>query len=98
MFASRLPSYFPTTLRDRFATEIRSHQLRREIVSTMLVNDVVDTAGVSYAYRVAEDVGVSAVDAVRSFVAVDAIFGVGTCGGGSAPQAWRACPSRSPTG
>ncbi|MCG7595990.1 NAD-glutamate dehydrogenase [Mycobacterium sp. PSTR-4-N] len=77
VFASRLPSYFPTTLRDRFATEIRSHQLRREIVTTMLVNDVVDTAGISFAYRVAEDVGVSAVDAVRSFVAVDAIFDVG---------------------
>ena len=77
VFASRLPSYFPTTLRERFATEIRSHQLRREIVATMLVNDVVDTAGISFAYRVAEDVGVSSVDAVRSFVAVDAIFGVG---------------------
>ncbi|MEH3140892.1 MAG: NAD-glutamate dehydrogenase [Mycobacterium kyogaense] len=77
VFASRLPSYFPTTLRDRFATEIRSHQLRREIVATMLINDVVDTAGISFAYRVAEDVGVSSVDAVRSFVAVDAIFGVG---------------------
>ncbi|OKH64771.1 NAD-glutamate dehydrogenase [Mycobacterium sp. SWH-M1] len=81
VFASRLPSYFPTTLRERFATEIRSHQLRREIVATMLVNDVVDTAGISFAYRVAEDVGVSSVDAVRSFVAVDAIFGVG--------QVWR---------
>ncbi len=81
VFASRLPSYFPSTLRDRFATAIRSHQLRREIVATMLVNDVVDTAGISFAYRVAEDVGVSSVDAVRSFVAVDAIFGVG--------QVWR---------
>ncbi|TRW88527.1 NAD-glutamate dehydrogenase [Mycolicibacterium sp. 018/SC-01/001] len=77
VIASRLPSYFPTTLRERFASEIRSHQLRREIVATMLVNDVVDTAGISFAYRVAEDVGVSSVDAVRSFVAVDAIFGVG---------------------
>ncbi|MEW5810202.1 MAG: NAD-glutamate dehydrogenase [Actinomycetota bacterium] len=77
VFAARLPSYFPTTLRDRFATEIRSHQLRREIVATMIVNDVVDTAGISFAYRVAEDVGVTSVDAVRSFVAVDEIFGVG---------------------
>jgi len=77
VFAARLPSYFPTTLRDRFTGEIRSHQLRREIVTTMLINDVVDTAGISFAYRVAEDVGVSAVDAVRSYVAVDAIFGVG---------------------
>ena len=70
-------AYFPTTLRDQFGTEIRSHQLRREIVATMLVNDLVDTAGISYAYRVTEDVGVGPVDAVRSYVAADAIFGIG---------------------
>lgn len=77
VFASRLPSYFPTTLREQFGTDIRSHQLRREIVTTMLVNDVVDTAGISYAYRVTEDVGVAPIDAVRSFAAADAIFGLG---------------------
>ena len=52
VFASRLPRYFPTRLRDQFGTEIRSHQLRREIVTTMLVNDLVDTAGITYVYRV----------------------------------------------
>jgi glutamate dehydrogenase len=77
VFAARLPSYFPSTLRNRFGPDIRSHQLRREIVSTMLVNDLVDTAGISYAYRITEDVGVGPVDAVRSFVATNAIFGVG---------------------
>ena len=76
-FAARLPAYFPSTLRERFSPEIRSHQLRREIVATMLVNDLVDTAGISYAYRVAEDVGVAPIDAVRSFAAADAIFGFG---------------------
>ncbi|MDY6997772.1 MAG: NAD-glutamate dehydrogenase [Actinomycetota bacterium] len=76
VFAARLPSYFPVMLRDRFAADIRSHQLRREIVATMLVNDVVDTSGISYAFRVTEDVGVAAVDAMRSFVAADAIFGL----------------------
>ncbi len=77
VFAARLPSYFPAQLRDHFATDIRSHQLRREIVTTMLVNDVVDCGGITYAYRIAEDVGVGPVDAVRTFVATDAIFGVG---------------------
>ncbi|MBJ7338855.1 NAD-glutamate dehydrogenase [Mycolicibacterium sp.] len=77
VFASRLPDYFPHQLRDRFGAEIRTHQLRREIVSTMLVNDLVDTAGITYAYRVAEDVGVGPVDAVRAFVATDEIFRVG---------------------
>src|SRR5689334_19759960 len=76
VFASRLPRYFPTQLREDFSSEIRSHQLRREIVTTMLVNDVVDTAGITYVYRVMEDVGVGPVDAVRSYVAVDAIFGI----------------------
>ena len=76
-FAARLPRYFPSTLRDQFAADTRSHQLRREIVTTMLVNDVVDTSGITYAYRISEDAGVGPVDAVRSFVAVSAIFRVG---------------------
>ena len=74
VFAARLPRYFPTQLRDQFGTEIRSHQLRREIITTMLVNDLVDAAGITYVYRVMEDVGVGPVDAVRSYVATDAIF------------------------
>ena len=77
VFASRLPSYFPPTLRDNFAGDIRQHQLRREIVTTMLVNDLVDTSGITYAYRISEDVGVGPADAVRSYVATDAIFQVG---------------------
>ena len=77
VFASRLPLYFPTPLRERFTPEIRSHQLRREIVTTMLINDMVDTAGITYAFRIAEDVGVRSIDAVRTYVATDAIFGVG---------------------
>lgn len=77
VFASRLPQYFPTPLRERFTPEIRGHQLRREIVTTMLINDLVDTAGISYSFRITEDVGVGPIDAVRTYVATDAIFGVG---------------------
>ncbi|GAB1816190.1 NAD-glutamate dehydrogenase [Mycobacterium sp. MUNTM1] len=77
VFASRLPLYFPKPLRERFTPEIRTHQLRREIVTTMLINDLVDAAGISYAFRIVEDVGVGSVDAVRTYVATDAIFGVG---------------------
>ena len=43
----------------------------------MLVNDLVDTSGITYAYRVTEDVGVGPVDAVRSYVATNAIFRIG---------------------
>ncbi|MCG5432449.1 NAD-glutamate dehydrogenase [Mycobacterium sp. MYCO198283] len=74
VFASRLPRYFPARLRDEFGADIRQHQLRREILTTTLVNDVVDCSGITYAYRITDDVGVSSVDAVRTFVATDAIF------------------------
>jgi glutamate dehydrogenase len=77
VFASGLPQYFPKPLRERFTPEIRTHQLRREIVTTMLINDLVDTAGISYAFRITEDVGVGPIDAIRTYVATDAIFGVG---------------------
>ncbi|CQD18375.1 NAD-glutamate dehydrogenase [Mycobacterium lentiflavum] len=76
VFASRLPRYFPTPLRERFTPEIRTHQLRREIVTTMLINDMVDAAGISYAYRLTQDVGVGHTDAIRTWVATDAIFGI----------------------
>ncbi|MDT5351092.1 MAG: glutamate dehydrogenase, partial [Mycobacterium sp.] len=76
VIASRLPHYFPRPLRERFTPEIRSHQLRREIVTTMLINDLVDNAGISYAFRITEDVGVLSIDGVRTWVATDAIFGV----------------------
>ncbi|MGV0601775.1 NAD-glutamate dehydrogenase, partial [Mycolicibacterium pulveris] len=75
-FASRLPWYFPEKLRERFSEEIRGHQLRREMVTTMLVNDVVDVSGITYVFRITEDVGVGTVDAVRSYAAANAIFGI----------------------
>lgn len=77
VFAARLPGYFPVKLREQFSREIRGHQLRREIVTTMLVNDLVDTSGITYAYRITEDVGVGPVDAVRSYAAANAIFRIG---------------------
>jgi glutamate dehydrogenase len=45
VFASRLAVVLPVEpARADSASDIRSHQLRREIVTTMLVNDLVDTA------------------------------------------------------
>ncbi|MBY0441399.1 MAG: NAD-glutamate dehydrogenase, partial [Mycobacteriaceae bacterium] len=76
VFAAKVLRYFPAPLRDRFAPEIRAHQLRREIVTTMLVNDMVDIGGISYAFRISQDAGVSSIDAVRTFAATNAIFGI----------------------
>ncbi|UGT41646.1 NAD-glutamate dehydrogenase [Nocardia yamanashiensis] len=73
-FAARLPQYFPTPLRSRFGAAIKKHRLRREITTTMLVNEVVDLGGITYAHRLNEEIGATASDAVRAFTAATQIF------------------------
>ncbi|MGH3720735.1 MAG: NAD-glutamate dehydrogenase [Pseudonocardiaceae bacterium] len=74
VFRARLPEYFPTPLRDRFAEAIREHPLRREITTTLLVNEVVDRGGITYVYRLAEELAVSAADAVRAYSVAVEVF------------------------
>ncbi len=70
----RLPEYFPAPLPDQFSGAIREHPLRREITTTLLVNDVVDRGGITYSYRLAEELSVSAPDAVRAYFVAVAVF------------------------
>ena len=49
------PEYFPRPLRERFPAAIAAHPLRREIVTTLLVNEMVDGAGITYAFRLGEE-------------------------------------------
>jgi glutamate dehydrogenase len=74
VFARRLPEYFPTQLRERFGEAIHKHPLARQITTTLVVNEVVDGGGVSYAFRLAEEMNASATDAVRAFTAATTIF------------------------
>jgi glutamate dehydrogenase len=80
-FARRLPEYFPHQLRERFGDAIGAHPLRREIISTVLVNEVVDGGGVSYAFRLVEELSASPTDAVRAFVVASRVFDL--------PSLWR---------
>ncbi|MTD56848.1 NAD-glutamate dehydrogenase [Amycolatopsis pithecellobii] len=77
-FAHRLPEYFPKALRERYGAVVDEHPLRRQIISTMLVNEVVDGAGLSYAYRLAEEMNATATDAVRAYTIVTRVFGLDT--------------------
>ncbi|MGH3771066.1 MAG: NAD-glutamate dehydrogenase [Pseudonocardiaceae bacterium] len=74
VFRARLPEYFPAPVRDRFAGAIHEHPLRREITTTLLVNEVVDRGGITYAYRLAEELAVSAADAVRAYSVAVEVF------------------------
>ncbi|MER6416198.1 NAD-glutamate dehydrogenase [Streptomyces humidus] len=69
-----LHTYFPTALRERFPDAIDSHPLRREITTTVLVNDTVNTGGTTYLHRLREETGASLEEIVRAQTAARAIF------------------------
>ncbi|MHA6802746.1 NAD-glutamate dehydrogenase [Salinifilum ghardaiensis] len=73
-FTRRLPEYFPEPLRSQYADAIDAHPLRRQIITTLLVNEMVDNAGISYAFRLSEEISATATDAVRAFAAVTGIY------------------------
>ncbi|MFT4864200.1 MAG: glutamate dehydrogenase [Ilumatobacter sp.] len=61
--------YFPRPLGERFPEAIRTHRLRREIIATDLVNNMVNLAGISFDHRMTEQSGASVADVARAFVA-----------------------------
>ncbi|MFF3937562.1 NAD-glutamate dehydrogenase [Streptomyces phaeofaciens] len=71
---SLLYAYFPAALRERFPEHIDSHPLRREITTTVLVNDTVNTGGTTYLHRLREETGASLEEIVRAQTAARAIF------------------------
>ncbi|MFG2961274.1 NAD-glutamate dehydrogenase [Streptomyces sp. NPDC048291] len=72
--SSLLHAYFPTALRERFAAALATHPLRREITTTVLVNDTVNTGGTTYLHRLREETGASLEEIVRAQTAARAIF------------------------
>lgn len=69
-----LYAYFPSALREQFPQQIESHPLRREITTTVLVNDTVNTGGTTYLHRLREETGASLEEIVRAQTAARAIF------------------------
>jgi glutamate dehydrogenase len=74
VFARRLPDYFPQPLRSRFTEAIAQHPLHRQIITTMVANEVVDGAGISYTYRLSEEMNATATDAVRAYAVVTQVY------------------------
>ncbi|MFK0291378.1 NAD-glutamate dehydrogenase [Streptomyces sp. NPDC090442] len=72
-----LHAYFPTALREDFTGQVDGHALRREIVTTVLVNDTVNTGGTSFLHRMREETGASLEEVVRAHTAARAIFRLG---------------------
>jgi glutamate dehydrogenase len=71
-----LVDYFPTPLRERYENLMTGHRLRREIVATQLVNEVVNRGGSTFVYRAVEETGASSADVIRAYAVVRDVFGL----------------------
>ncbi|MEU7137536.1 NAD-glutamate dehydrogenase [Streptomyces sp. NPDC046261] len=69
-----LYAYFPQALRQSFGEQIDSHALRREIITTVLVNDTVNSGGSTFLHRLREETGASLEEIVRAQTAAREIF------------------------
>jgi glutamate dehydrogenase len=73
---SYLVNYFPPQAVEAAGPErLRAHRLRREIVTTQLVNDLVDLMGSSFLHRIARDTGQAVPDIVRAWLVASRISG-----------------------
>ncbi|MFF1696776.1 NAD-glutamate dehydrogenase [Streptomyces sp. NPDC058257] len=72
-----LHAYFPQALREKFPEQVDGHALRREIITTVLVNDTVNTGGSTFLHRLREETGASLEEIVRAQLAAREIFGLG---------------------
>ncbi len=55
--AGLLQSYFPQPLRVSYGAAIAAHPLRREIIATCAVNEMINRVGSSFAFKLAEETG-----------------------------------------
>jgi len=70
-----LKAYFPQPMQDGFQGQIEEHPLRREIIVTQVVNDLVNGAGMTFWPRLAGETGATAAELTRANFVAREIFG-----------------------
>ncbi len=73
-FARTLRRYFPRQLVERFDDLLDTHPLRREIISTVIANDIINLGGITFAFRVLEETSAPEPAIARAFVALREIY------------------------
>jgi len=75
-FIALLTGYFPPAAVSAFPDEPERHRLKREIISTVLINAIVNLAGPVFGLRTREVSGLSGAQVARGFVLSDGAFGL----------------------
>lgn len=71
---SYLINYFPTELHTKFRENILQHQLRDEIISTVITNDLINKTNITFQMRAAEITGMTTAEIVRCYLLTKEAF------------------------
>ncbi|HEV8276300.1 MAG TPA: NAD-glutamate dehydrogenase [Streptosporangiaceae bacterium] len=71
---SVLSAYFPAPLRAAYADEMDRHPLRREIITTVVVNEMVNRSGTTFLFRMNEETGASVPDMSSAWLVAQEVF------------------------
>jgi len=66
--------YFPKPLQANYKAEIARHRLRREIISTVVSNSLVNRAGPSFVHMMKENTGMPAAAIARAYAVTRGVF------------------------
>ncbi len=72
--AHDLERYFPPPLPQRYSAQMRSHRLSREIIATVVANQLVDRAGTTFAFRLREETGAPPSVLARAYAVAREVF------------------------
>ncbi len=67
--------YFPSKMRQTYRPQMIAHPLRREIIVTQIVNDLVNGAGITFYPRLSGETGTSAAELINANFVAREIFG-----------------------
>ncbi len=67
--------YFPEKMRQKYREQMEAHPLRREIIVTSVVNDLVNGAGMTFFHRLSEETNATSEELVRANFVAREIFG-----------------------
>ena len=73
-FGDTLRRYFPAQLSERFDAELDTHPLRRQIIATVVANDMINLGGITFSFRAMEETSANQATIARAFVALREIF------------------------
>jgi len=75
-YEQELLDYFPQAMRQNYGEEIRAHRLRREIIATIITNNLVNYAGLTFFHSALTETGRLGCDIARAYTLARDVFGL----------------------